>query len=146
MLSKHIVNFYDDEIEISRFLDDLAKYEMMGDPFEYEKKCGCPVTEEAKEERFRHYIIWWFLSRNTTVMYEEDKRRYLQIRFGRGRSGHTWRDFRQTIKLINLYMKKEKKHTFIVSDEMDDFEVPRSVIVTFKPYKTIDEQPDPFVT
>ena len=136
-LHKHIVKFYEDEIDINSFIENVDKYELLGPPHEYEKKCGCYVTIEEKS---KHNIFWWLLNQNSRVIKDNNGNKILEIAFGRGRSGHTDSDFRATLKLINLFMKKPKKHVFLMSNEMNDFESVYEVEILFEPHKTIAEQ------
>jgi len=135
------VKFYEDEIDITKFFEAVDEYERRGDPYDHEKRCGCPID---KEDAFKHYMFWYFLSKNSEVRSDE-KGKYLRIRFGKGRSEHTHRDFKQTIWAINLFMKKPKKHTFTLADEYDGFDELEQETVLFQPFKTIREQPEPYV-
>lgn len=80
-------------------------------------------------------IFCWFLRNN---IYFDDEEKGIEIRFGRGLSGHTWRDFRQTLWFLNEYIIKEKKHTFKIADEGDEYDSIEEVIVNF-PYKTWED-------
>lgn len=61
-------------------------------------------------------VAWWFLHK--TKFTKVDTIIYLQS----GRSGHTWRDFDNTLALISQYVKGPKDHVFYIADEYDGFE------------------------
>lgn len=75
------------------------------------------------------YMIWWFLADNTE--FETDGS--VTIRFGKGRSGHTWRDFRALILTLSKYMKQEVKHAFLLADACDGFDTVENYTVIFSP-------------
>ena len=68
-------------------------------------------------------IFWWFLQSNSKMIewtgLDGIFRRRLMIQFGRGRSGHTVRDFYQTLDVLAEYVLMHKKHRFYVTDEYD---------------------------
>ena len=110
------------------------------------------VTLTSKEFRVRDYkelieshkphleqdfdvddAVCWFLTDNS--FFKDDS---VTIAFGRGRSGHTWRDFRWTIWFLNQYFLAHVSHTFLISDEYDGFETQFPVTVNW-PYESIDQ-------
>lgn len=55
--------------------------------------------------------VWWYLKINTKI---DDS---VTIAFGKGRSGHTFRDFRYLVNaVLNPIMLRKKEHTFIAED------------------------------
>lgn len=82
------------------------------------------LVQTAPEIRLNHtltdlecdqYEAWWFLQKNT--VFHPDG--WCAIRFGRGRSSHTWRDLQGTLSTIAKFMKRVKHHKFVASDESD---------------------------
>lgn len=108
------------------------------------------LPEEIKIEEFKHlvqtatdqpglgqtltdnqadqYAAWWFLQKNTVF----HKDGWLAIKFGQGRSTHTWRDLGHTLRVIAKYMKQVKHHAFIAADESDGFASRFKLKVEFK--------------
>ena len=72
-------------------------------------------SKESKDLAVEDFFCW-FLKENTE--YKKDK---VIIKFGEGKSSHTWRDFSQVINFFVPLMKKEKKHIFRISDESSMF-------------------------
>lgn len=74
------------------------------------------------DHSLKDFVIWWFLSeKNVTV--EDDN---LIISLGNHRSGHTWRDLRQTFHVLSEYIIGLEDDEFIhcpviQSDESDGF-------------------------
>ncbi len=73
-------------------------------------------------------IAWWFLAQNTHLL---DGGR-VSIKFGRGRSSHTWRDFGATLVLLSKFVRIPKRHTFYISDEFDGFKAQAPWRINFK--------------
>jgi hypothetical protein len=108
------VIFTSEDLNISALKADILQYghsESPPDPRE------CPVA----------FYCYWFLARNTD--FSDDS---VVIRFGEGRSSHTWRDLGGLVRFMGKYMKKTKKHTFIVTDEIDDFQSRERYSVAFE--------------
>lgn len=70
------------------------------------------------EEELNSNVAWWFLQQNTRIV-RSGKIGAVEIRFGLGRSIHTNRDFKSTLKVLSTFMKKSVKHTFFITDEFD---------------------------
>lgn len=66
---------------------------------------------------FQGHIMWWYLG--TDNVWEEDE--YIGINFGDHRSGHTWRDLKQTLKVLSQYFDTKCQVMFVMSDESDGF-------------------------
>lgn len=63
------------------------------------------------------------------------------IEFGRGRSGHTNRDFDSTLLMLAGFMKKEKYHTFFITEEGDGHRTVYRESIEFKGYaKQVEER------
>lgn len=73
--------------------------------------------KDPTEEQLTESLIWWFLQKNTDVLNHT-----ILIRFGQGRSGHTNRDFKNTLMFLKDFMFKNKVHTFHMTDEYDGFQ------------------------
>lgn len=72
----------------------------------------CPSKLPDWEKDSSGAMVWWFLKTCTTF----DDHGAL-IAFGRGRSGHTWRDFRGVVNTIIMpIMLRTKEHTFLAED------------------------------
>jgi hypothetical protein len=52
-------------------------------------------------------------------------------RIGRGRSGHTWRDLRGTLQVLQPFMRREKRKVFTARDESDGFKRPFRLEIIF---------------
>ena len=89
---------------------------------------GLPKAPELDEATgHQGYIAWWFLSRAFI------DHRGVVIRFGAsGRSSHTNRDFSATVIMLSRFMKKDKYHTFFITDEGDGFRKVYREIVNFR--------------
>jgi hypothetical protein len=99
-LAKHVVFFKTSEIDVEKFRTFLES-----------------IPEKMPEGHDVDNGAWWYLATNTTFMSDG-----VEIRFGAGRSSHTWRDFRYVVnKILNPYMKGKKGHRFICRDESDGF-------------------------
>lgn len=74
---------------------------------------------KAHDERSDDYVACsmakWFLVPDQNIEILETGR--LRVNFGRGRSVHTWRDFRATCLFLSRYMKCPIRHRFLVKDE-----------------------------
>ena len=46
---------------------------------------------------------------------------YVLIRFGEGRSSHTWRDFKWLLSVLKPFFKKPCSYRFKLRDEYDGF-------------------------
>ena len=77
-------------------------------------------------------IAWWFLSINTQFK----RTGAVEIRFGDGRSSHTWRDLRGTFQVLSEFVKIPKSHGFICSDESDGHEAWFRMVVDLHEPKT----------
>jgi len=77
--------------------------------------------------------VCWFLTRNS--FFQDGS---VTIAFGKGRSSHTWRDFRWAIWFLNQYFIAPTKHTFLISDESDGFQKQFPLTVTW-PYRSVEE-------
>lgn len=95
------VVFFRDEIDVEGFKAFLARAER--------SRSDDPPVEERERE-----MAWWFLQANTLVDH-----RGAVIRFGQGRSSHTWRDLRGTVDILKRFVKKTKYHRFVATDEAD---------------------------
>jgi len=119
------VHFEPDEIDAQGLKELLDKAE------EKVSELNC-VSEEIEPDL---RLAWWYLPQ--TKIREDNS---VDIHFGLGRSTHTWRDFRGTLKVINKFVKKPKVHTFQISDESDAFEeVVNSIVVFQNPESTTDK-------
>jgi hypothetical protein len=72
-------------------------------------------------------MAWWYLTGNTS--YVNGK---LYIHFGQGRSSHTWRDFRGTLRVLSKFVIQPKSNIFTMSDEYDGHKTRFHCIVDFK--------------
>lgn len=117
-----IVTLTPDEIDISRIAELIKRVKDLDNP-------------PNDKTDWDGWIAWWFLSQNTDIT--EDK---LMIQFGRGRSMHTIRDFRQTVRLIGNYMKRPKQHVFMASGESDGFKMIEPWHVEFSPRSAVAGQ------
>lgn len=109
---------------------DSGKLKLLLDSVQHIKSSGDPEYLELatnKKENHSKYFAWWFLLRNTEFRPDGG----VKIRFGRGNSGHTWRDFGGTLYWLKDFIKKEKIHRFSIADEMDDFETYEPYIINF---------------
>lgn len=77
--------------------------------------------------------VCWFLTKNSH--FQDGS---VTIAFGRGRSSHTWRDFRWAIWFLNQYFIAPTKHTFLISDECDGFEKQFPLTVGW-PYRSAEQ-------
>lgn len=75
-----------------------------------------PKTSVSDNVDVDKRIAWWFLNKNT-IFYENA----VLIHFGEGRSTHTFRDLQSTIIVLQKFMKSEKTHRFLASEEGDGF-------------------------
>lgn len=101
----HTVTFTAEEINIHAYRNLMAEAARLGEPGPVD---GTP---------FNVYIAWWFLEKNSTVTDEA-----VTIKFGQGRSTHTWRDFRQLYKrTLPDLLTQSKGHIFKLSSEDDGF-------------------------
>jgi len=116
-LHHYTVRFGQEEIDSRAFESFLATAE--------KEINGCNCASEEVDRELD--TAWWFLCENTTV--DEDS---ITIRFGRGRSTHTWRDFKATLKLLSKFIKNPVKHIFAVADEFDGFDTLDEIVVNFK--------------
>jgi len=116
---------------------ELHKYTVDFAPDEIDAKGLQELCEEAEKEVNKENCgdvrldpnlrcAWWYLSENTT--FSQDG---VRIEFGHGRSTHTWRDLRWTLKMLSRFVKKPKEHTFLVADEFDNFDCVGPVRVDF---------------
>lgn len=102
-LGNNVVKFHPWEIDrdkLKSILDNLPK--------------ECPDGINLTLESVIGYYAWWFLKENTIFQ----KNGIVKIRFGEGRSTHTWRDFRGLVnQVIKPLMLCPKIHTFIAKDD-----------------------------
>jgi len=63
------------------------------------------------------HFTWWFLC--NAVRFKNNGG--VQIRLGRGRSSHTWRDFRGTLGILSQFIKSSVIVRFGITDEYDGF-------------------------
>lgn len=118
-LYNHIVVFNNDEIDIAKLFDIIQALPLEVGSF--------PKTAEETHQ----YYCWWFLN-SLNVKFNKSKPQIFDInevdqkpkydsvtvKFGHGRSSHTWRDFRGLLNnVIKPLIKNEKEHIFIVTDE-----------------------------
>ena len=123
-LYRFVVTFTPQEFDVVKFKELLGRYS-------YDiKPSWNPETREEND----YYVLWWFLGANSEV----DENDNVTIRFGRGNSTHTWRDFRSVIWLLNRFIKRPKIHQFLVADEFDDYENVGSLRVSW-PYTSWEE-------
>ena len=73
----------------------------------------------------------WFLRDNSEINEEN----VLVVEFGRGRSSHTHRDFKQTLRFLSQFVTRPMSHRFLASDEYDGFNSVFPLIIEF-PYDT----------
>lgn len=59
---------------------------------------------------------WWYLSANTVFL----TRGGVRIFLGRGRSSHTWRDFRWTLSVLKQFIRSPVIVRFGITDEYDN--------------------------
>ena len=80
--------------------------------------------------------VCWFLTKNS--FFSDGT---VTIAFGKGRSGHTWRDFRWAVWFLNQYFIMPVKHTFLLSDESDGYgrEFPLTVSWPYKNWEQIEQ-------
>ena len=117
-----VVVFTPDEIDIPKIAELINRV----------KDLPNPPNDKADWDG---WLAWYFLARNTDIT--EDN---LMIQFGRGRSMHTIRDFRQTIRLIEKHMKRSKSHVFQASGESDGFKLIEPWRVDFSPRSAVAGQ------
>lgn len=120
-LHQHVVTIPKDRFDVDSFEKLREKY-----------KNGSKTPDSSVG--FDEYIYCWFLRDNSRV----DENGNLVIEFGKGNSTHTWRDFRQTLWLLNPFFKLPVVHIFMVADEMDGFDSIGPLTVHF-PYKTWED-------
>lgn len=96
-IKNHLVTFTGEEIDIEKFKKIAEEH----------KNHPRTFNEMKVEDAF-----CWFIRDNHVVRKDSVK-----IRFGKGASSHTWRDFAQTINLLQSLMKKERVHFFVIADE-----------------------------
>lgn len=74
-------------------------------------------------------IFYWFLAENH-ILYPDGS---MTIRFGKGRSSHTWRDLYQTAMLLAEVATAGRPYrcVFQVADESDNFEAVESIGFAF---------------
>jgi len=99
-LRNHVVTFPEDVIDVSKVRDLLARV---------------PEQMPRWEEDPILYTAWWYMATCTTVTDSG-----VTIRFGCGRSSHTWRDFRQFANQVLLPLFRDGKtftHRFQVEDD-----------------------------
>jgi hypothetical protein len=97
------VTFTSDEISIEGVEDLLVR-------------CGGVTQDNVSKQSWDVQCIWWYLE--TCTEFAQDKRS-VTIDFGKGRSSHTWRDFKATLHWLKPLMKVRKTHRFVMSDEYD---------------------------
>lgn len=118
-IKQKVVHFEPDEINAMGLAQLIAEADQLGRD---------KIMEAIRDPGMgKYFLAWWFLSKNTEF---HDKG--VTITFGNGRSGHTWRDFEQTIRLLIKYVKKPKIHRFTIFDEYDDFETSDICLVDFE--------------
>lgn len=104
-LSNESVFFKKDEI-------DLLKLKEVLDATPH-TLAECEVLD--KTDKGWRAFCWWFLKDNTHIALGDTG---AVIKFGEGRSSHTWRDFRGIVNhVIKPLMLKNKVHVFQVEDE-----------------------------
>ena len=64
-----------------------------------------------------HHFYWYLMPDNVEL--EEDGIAFI---WGKGRSGHTWRDFKGTLQVLNQYLVPNVYVPIEVADEYDGFE------------------------
>ena len=95
-------------------LDDQALSGLLNSASENITLKNCTNEELDADER----MAWWFLCENTMTF----KNGTVVINLGRGRSSHTWRDFKGTLQILSRFVKKDFHYTFQIRDEVDDFD------------------------
>lgn len=77
--------------------------------------CGSVLDNEVAQ----YNMVWYFLSKNVTFI-----KNSMIIRFGQGRSIHTWRDFEALIIMINHFWRTMKtfNYRFMIYDEGDGYQ------------------------
>lgn len=111
-LKNNEVEFTSDEFDVAGFAEIHRQHEL-----------------HTKADLESSDLFCWFIRFN--FKYERNK---VIIRFGDGQSSHTWRDFAQTINFLKSFMKREKKHTFKISDENNFKEYFNKEIIFGKKY------------
>lgn len=129
------VVFNSDEIDIPA-LRKLAE-EHASHPHSHIVQLLCKqISEEEYNKRPKLDVgdTWcWFLRNNTVI--EDDK---VTIDFGHGESGHTVRDFKQTLWFLNQYITTPiKQHTFILTNEYDGHQSEYDCYICW-PYPSLD--------
>jgi len=91
------------------------------------------IREEHTEEEVDQYHYWWFLEGTSDLTPEG-----FLVRFGHGRSGHTWRDWRNTLWFLHQFVEKPFAFTVYLSDEYDGHDSVGPFTVRM-PYPTWEE-------
>ncbi len=120
---------------------ELHNYEVVFSQDEFDVETYLKVLEEHKEHKRTPELddsFCWFLRDNSSVKTNTDGIKSIIIRFGKGQSSHTWRDFKWTIWYLNQFIKKPKTHTFTASDEFDGFNQLFPIKISW-PYKNREE-------
>ena len=90
------------------------------------------MPDATDEERAEQYFVW-YLACNSKFTQDG-----VMVSFGEGHSTHTHRDFRYTVEyLLAPYMKRNKVHTFVLSDEYDGFKSKFRQMVVFRRKKEV---------
>ena len=99
----------DDEINAVELGLFLCEVELLDEKFERENGCAtCPFLSEDP----MRYLTWWFLVE--AIRFHP---KFTVIRFGHGRSAHTWKSFSGVINyVLKPFMLKEKKHEFLIKE------------------------------
>lgn len=97
------------------------------------KACNNVNNLNDPPKDFDGTIMWWFLG-SDNIFVEGDQ---VVIRLGNHRSGHTWRDLRQTAHVLSKFVDPDVDGTIIcpidVSDEFDCHETIGRYLLELKP-------------
>jgi hypothetical protein len=97
-IHNYAVHFYPDEFDIKSFKKEIEEH----------KSHDILQVEDT---------FCWFLRDNSSVLTNG-----VVIEFGQGRSSHTYRDFKQTVRHLSKFMLRDKVCTFDISTEGDGFD------------------------
>ncbi len=116
------------QIELSRVTLNAQQFRVR----DYQKLIESHRPHLERPHALGDDYVCWFLTQNSS--FQDGS---VTIAFGRGRSGHTWRDFRWAIWFLSQYFIIPTKHTFLISDESDGFQRQYPVTVNW-PYKSAE--------
>lgn len=115
---KNMVHLNASEVDVNGLRSLIMKAEK-------EVNANSSVDEEIPAEL---KLAWWFLSKNTIFKNTGG----VDIRFGAGRSGHTWRDFKGTLWTLKNFIKCPVWIRFGITDEYDGHQTIERVSVNLQ--------------